>query len=90
MPRFLVESPHSDKECLMALENFLATGYLTHFDWGCDVGDHRGWMIIEAESEEEALMVVPSVLRRNARAIQLIKFTPEDLEKERTIHNKKG
>jgi len=89
MPRFMIESEHTDEECLMVLKNLLAAGYLTHFDWGCDVGAHCGWAILDANDEAEARMVVPSLVREKARVVQVGKYTSEDLQKEESLHKKK-
>lgn len=77
MERYLVETPHSENNCIMLLDEVSAMGYLHHFEWGCEDGVHSGWAIIEAESEEEALMVVPLIARDSARAVRLTKFSPE-------------
>lgn len=77
MERYLVETPHDEKSCIMLLDEVSAMGFLHHFDWGCEAGVHRGWAIIEAENEEEALSVVPLIARDSARAIRLTKFSPE-------------
>jgi hypothetical protein len=80
MPSFLVISPHTLQDCSKVLQNLLAMGYLTHFDWGCKDNDHTGWAIIEAESKEEALMTVPPFVRSRARAVELTKFSPEQVQ----------
>ena len=77
MNRYLIETPHSEENCYLLLDEVSAMGYLHHFDWGCSVGVHCGWAIIEAEDEAQALMVVPSVVRESARAVRLIKYSPE-------------
>ena len=64
----------------MILSQVLAAGYLTHFGWGCEVDHHCAWAIIEAESETQALMVVPVLLRSKARAIQLKWYSLEDIK----------
>lgn len=79
MPSYLVISPHTKEECLMVLQDLLATGYLTHFEWGCKDGDHTGWAMIEAESKAQAMMAVPSVGRGRARVVQLTKFSPDEV-----------
>ena len=79
MDRFLVISPHTNEECKQAIKDVYAAGYLTHFDWGCMDGDHTGWIVFEAEDANQALMVVPSSQRRSARAVKLVKFSPDDL-----------
>ena len=53
-----------------------ALGYLNNFDWGCSAGVHKGWALIEAESESQALWSVPILIRNKARAIKLEKFYP--------------
>ncbi len=80
MDRYLIESDHSAEDCLHILDLVLAQGYLAHYDWGCHDGVHVGWAIIEADSREEAMLSVPTIIRKKARAVKLNKFTPEDLQ----------
>lgn len=77
MDRFLVESPHTPGECKRVVKNVYAQGYLHNCDWGCDGGVHKAWVIIEAESESQALWVVPPLLREKAIATKLVKFDPD-------------
>lgn len=82
MARYLIESPHTDAECLQALDEVLkgGKGMLSKWDWGCMAGDHRGWAIVETDTESAALNMVPSVVRSKAHVVRLNKFTPNDLE----------
>jgi hypothetical protein len=80
MKRYLVESQHTDKDCHHVVEQFINYGYILHFDWGCEAGVHSSWAIVEAENEAEALLTIPSLLRPNARVVQLNKYTPEMLQ----------
>ena len=80
MNRYIVISPHTEADCTKAIQRIEAAGYITHFDWGCKDGDHTGWTIVEADNAAEALMVVPSLERTKARAVRLVKFTPEDVK----------
>jgi hypothetical protein len=75
MERYLIETPHTDQDCKLLVDQIYAMGYLYHFDWGCKVGVHSGWAIIEAENEAEARLVVPPIIRNKARVVQLNKFT---------------
>ncbi|MCI0450681.1 MAG: hypothetical protein L0Y79_13045 [Chlorobi bacterium] len=84
MDRYLIESTHTDEVCIHILDLILAQGYLTHYDWGCKDGVHMGWAIVEADSKEEAILTVPSLIRNKARVIKLNKFTPEDVK---CLHN---
>ena len=77
MDRFLVESPHSPEECRKVVKSVYAFGYLNNCDWGCKSGVHVAWVTIEAEDENQALFVVPPILRPKARAIKIVKFDPE-------------
>ena len=84
MDRYIIESPHSAEECSHVVEQVVNLGYITHYDWGCKSGTHKGWVIIEAENAEEALLSVPSVVRHDAKATKLNKFSPENFDK---LHN---
>jgi hypothetical protein len=48
---------------------FLATGshFLTHADWGCEDGVHSAWMIVDADSKEDARSIVPPQYRKDAK-----------------------
>ena len=81
MERYLVTVPHTAHECLNAVQQVIAAGFITHFDWGCKDGNHTGWVIIEAESASEAMMAVPTAQRHNATVVKLNKFTPAEIEK---------
>jgi len=78
MARFLIEVPHEEEEvaCARVVEIFLKTGshYLTHTDWGCMDGDHRAWLIVEVDTREDALRILPPAFRSHARIVGLNKF----------------
>jgi len=79
MPTFLIVSPHTGDDCTRVVRDTMAMGYLTHFDWGCKDAEHTGWAVLEADNKAEALMAVPPLVRNQARAIQLTKFSPEEV-----------
>ncbi len=80
MNRYLVETSHNREDCLRVLDQFVAYGHITHFEWGCESGICTGWAFIDAESEEQALYSVPTFIRGKARVIKLSKFTPEKIQ----------
>ena len=84
MPKFLVVSNHTGDDCIKALQETLAIGYLTHFEWGCKDGVHTGWAMLEAESKAQAMLSVPTFLRNEAKVILLTQFDPE---KVRRMHS---
>jgi hypothetical protein len=83
MKKFLVISHHTGQDCVRALKEALAIGYLTHFQWGCKDGVHTGWAILEAEDKGQAILSVPTFLRGSAQIVRLTTFDPE---KVRLMH----
>jgi len=79
--RFLVECPHTKEDCLEALDSVVALSHslMDRFDWGCNDDVHVGWLMIEAEDASTAKMMVPTNIRAKAKAIQLTKFTPQQV-----------
>ena len=84
MPRFLIEVPHEDEydACVRALDALAKYGshFVTQADFGCGDGVHSGWLIVDVESRNEALQVVPPQFRSIARVVQLNQFTRETIE----------
>ncbi len=84
MARFLIEVPHEAEEvaCARAVQILLATGshYLTHADFGCKDGEHKGWVIAEVGNKEEARSILPPVYRSQAKIVKLDKFTLEEID----------
>ena len=76
---YLIEAPHSPRECVQAMDEALARGprFLAQFEWGCVEGEHTGWATIEAKNEFEARDMVPAVARSRARVIRVDKVTPD-------------
>jgi hypothetical protein len=84
MGRFLVEVDHEPETiaCARAVRVFLKSGshFLTHAVWGCQDGVHSAWVIVDAESKDEARAVVPPAFRSRARVVGLNEFTVEQIE----------
>ena len=77
---YLVIAPHTPEDCLAALDSFALRKKLETFEFGCMHGDHTGYARIQARGEADALSSVPERERQRARAVQLVKFTPEQLK----------
>ena len=90
MARFLIEVPHEDKarECLLAVKVLLSSGshYLTNAEFGCLDGEHKAWIIVEVDSKQDALFVIPPAYRSRARVVQLNKFSLQEVEKLLAAH----
>lgn len=68
------------------IEEFLRAGahYLTNAEWGCDDGVHTAWIIVEADNDDEAKLLVPPSIRNTALLCKLNKFTPDNI---RELHS---
>jgi hypothetical protein len=79
--KYLIHATHEPLECLKLLDNYLQAGahYLTHAEWGCEAGVHEQWMIVEAQDDASATLMVPPILRNQARVVRLNRFTPDDI-----------
>ena len=78
--RYLVISPHTPEECIKALDEISAEGTATLAKFGCKAGDHTGYAMVMAKTDEEALSIVPESIRGEAKAIKLNKFTMADIK----------
>ena len=87
MERFLivVEHDHPAVDCERFVQVFLQTGshFLTNADWGCMDGEHKAWLILEAESKEQARTCLPTFYHSQATIIKLNKFKLEEIDKKR-------
>lgn len=84
MPRFYIKIPHEAEKsaCLRAIKVLQDTGshFLTNADYGCKDGDHAARLIVEVDSKNEALMLVPSAYRPKAKVVQLNSFSVEEID----------
>ena len=84
MARFLIEVPHEPeaRACALAIQLLLRTGshYLSNAEWGCMDGDHKGWVIVDVDSKEQARGILPPVYRSKAKIVKLNRFSMEEIE----------
>jgi hypothetical protein len=84
MTRFLIEVPHenSKEACERAVQAFMSTGshFMTNADWGCPDGEHKAWFVVDLDSKEEALAILPPLFRKDAKVITLQRFSPQDVD----------
>jgi hypothetical protein len=90
MARFLIEVPHEPetKECALAVQVFLTTGshFLRNADWGCQDGEHKGWIIVDLDNKEEARNILPPNYRSQAKIVKLNKFSVEEIDEILRYH----
>ena len=84
MARFLIEVPHEAEvvACARAIKILLETGshFLTHADFGCEDGVHKGWIVVDVDSKEGARNMLPIPYRRQATIVELCKFGIAELD----------
>lgn len=84
MARFLIEVPHEEDpgECARAVQFFLRTGshFMTRADWGCSDGVHKAFVIVDVDSRQQAVNLIPRVFRSQASVVKLNKFTMEEID----------
>ncbi len=90
MSKYLIEIPHSSGKtsCLRSVSVLLSTGshFLTNAEWGCLDGNHKAWFIMDAESKEEALMVVPPAFRNETVITRLNRFNLKEVDELLSHH----
>jgi len=91
MTKYLIEVEHqaTKEACEQAIRIFLDTGshFLTNADWGCMDGEHKAWLILDVEDKEQARTVLPLAFRRQAKIIQLNKFSLENMDEIKPYHD---
>lgn len=80
---YLITSSHTPETCLAALDAMSSAGKeaLAQCEWGCMDGDHTAYMMVQADSKEDALAKLPEDAREGAKVTKLVKFTKEDIKK---------
>lgn len=90
MKKYLIEVAHEadKKACEEAIRVFINTGshFMTNADWGCMDGEHKAWIILDLENKSEALKILPPAIRRNARIIELTRFTMDSKDEIKGLH----
>lgn len=79
MPKFLIEVPHgtSKEVCERTVDTLMKTGshFLANADWGCSDNVHKAWIIVELDSKQDAINILPPAFRKDATVVQLENFS---------------
>ncbi len=93
MSKFLIEVPHEAEAiaCARGVQALLSFGshFVANTDWGCADGVHKGWIVVDVDSREEARALLPPAFRSDATIVQLNRFTLEEMDDVLTKHQKK-
>jgi len=86
---FMVTSPHTEEECMKALDDVAAKGAkdLAMWRWGCMSGDHTAYAFFEAANQDEAMKQVPENLRAKAKVSKVDQFTVEQIKSFHEMHH---
>lgn len=78
MARYMIQSSHdpSHADCERIKQSIFRAGshFVTHAEWGCADGNHTAWLIVEAENDRDAWLVVPPAMRETATVTRLNRF----------------
>jgi hypothetical protein len=92
MCQFLLEVPHEEdlESCKKAVRILLSTGshFLTHAHFGCHDGVHKAWIIVDLDSKEEALAIIPAEYRTQSLVVKLTQFSLDKLNNIVVYHSK--
>ena len=82
MSMFLIESPHTEAECMNVMDEVNKSGpkELQSWHWGCEAGNHTGYRMVMAADENAALAMVPEDIRAKAHAYKVSRMTPAQLD----------
>ena len=75
MSTFLIESPHTEEECMATMDDLNKAKHLDGWSWGCMAGNHTAYRMVSAKDEAAALAMVPENVRAKAHAYKLAKMT---------------
>jgi hypothetical protein len=84
MTKYMIEVPHEDDKiaCATAIQSFLQTGshFLVNANWGCLDGEHKAWIILDADKKEDVLSILPLSVRPQAKITRLTKFSMDHVD----------
>ena len=84
MQKFLIEIKNGGDRasCLRSIQSFLSsrTHFVTSVEWGCIEGEHKAWLIIKTGNRDDAMSIIPSAYRQNAKITSLHKFTGKEID----------
>jgi hypothetical protein len=76
---YFVQSPHTEQECLAALDDAKEKGLLGKVQFGCMSGDHTGYAFLHGKDEASVRQKLPQSIREKAKIQKVDKFTPEQV-----------
>ena len=79
MSKYLIEVSQGSYEISNRRASYIfkrsGSHFVTHAEWGFLDGEYKAWLVAETENKREAMRILPSAYRQNARIILLEKFS---------------
>lgn len=78
MPKFMVELSHTPDECVAGFgkPDQRTEDLLDEAFWGCMSGVHNGWVVVEADSEDQVRAMAPKHYRGVLTITEVGETTP--------------
>ncbi|TMQ73619.1 MAG: hypothetical protein E6K81_03790 [Candidatus Eisenbacteria bacterium] len=86
MSTYMIESPHTEEECMAVMDETAKMKDLGAWSWGCMDGNHTAYRMVQAKDEAAALAMVPENVRAKAHAYKVTKMTPAMLASAHKQH----
>ena len=85
MKHYMVVVEHTPDECLRTMDElaYHTPELLEQFWFGGIAGEHKGWVIVDTDSEQDALEKLPPALRENADVVPVRRYTAHSV---RALH----
>lgn len=79
MPKFMVELSHTPDDCIAAFgePDQRDPDLLGEIYWGCMSGEHNGWVVVEAETEDQAREQAPKNYRGDLAITEVNEISSE-------------
>ena len=90
MPKFMIVTEHENTKqaCSLAIMEILKFGshFVPHADWGCADDVHKAWITVEVDSKEEAIGILPPLLRRSATVTEVNHYDMDNIDDLIALH----
>jgi hypothetical protein len=81
MAKYMIEMPHTNAECLRAMDEISAQGkeFLAKTQFACGVEPHISFTLVDAENKQKAEAMVPKFLRAKAKVFEVETYTQDEI-----------
>ena len=84
MPKYMIGIEHENTKlaCSLSVMETLKFGshFVSHADWGCKDDVHKAWITVELDSKQEAMGILPPLLRQSATVTEVNHYEIDDMD----------